>query len=59
MAFDTPLSTESMYKVIRIRLFEMGHSFEYIDTLSLKDISDIVGYWTGKSLAEKRLSRKR
>lgn len=42
------------WRITRIKLFEMGHSFEYIDSLNMVDIGDIIGYWSGKSKAEEK-----
>ena len=43
---------------MRVRLFEYGHSFEYIDKMRVTDLGDIVGYWSGKSRAEEKLRKQ-
>jgi hypothetical protein len=40
-------------------MWEMGHSFDEIDAMSLEDISDIVGYWSGKAEGETKLRKTR
>ena len=34
---------------MRVRLFEMGHSFESIDNMSVQDYNDVIGYLAGES----------
>jgi len=45
--------------MIRVRLFELGHTFEYIDEqMGLLDVGDVLGYWSGKGKAEEKLRKK-
>lgn len=39
-------------------MFLAGHSFEEIDRLSIRDFTDVVGYWVGNSKADARTSGK-
>lgn len=59
MAFDQGIDLETSFKVWRIRMFELGHSFEDLDNMALNDIGDIIGYWSEKGRAEERLNRMR
>lgn len=45
------------WRVIRVRLFEMGHSFDEIDNLGVQDVGDIIGYWTGKAKADEKRNK--
>lgn len=45
-------------RILRVRLFELGHSFEEIDAMKLRDMGDITSYWHGKGLAEKKLKKQ-
>jgi len=45
------------WRVTRVKMWEHGHSFEEIDNMSLTDVSDVVGYWSGKARGEERLRR--
>lgn len=38
-------------------MWEKGHSFEEIDAMSLDDVSDVVGYWSGKAMGEGKLQK--
>lgn len=38
-------------------MWEKGHTFDEIDSMSLKDMGDVVGYWNEKTRAEERLSK--
>lgn len=41
-----------------MRLFELGHSFDYIDDeLHLGDLGDILGYWSGKAKGEEKMRK--
>ncbi len=45
--------------MIRVRLFELGHSFNYIDEqMTLMDVGDVLGYWSGKGKAEEKLRKQ-
>jgi len=46
-------------RVIRVRMWEMGHSFEEIDDMSLSDVGDVLGYWGENSRADATLNRQR
>ena len=47
-----------MWRVTRVRMFELGHSFETIDRMSMKDVGDVVGYWSGKTKGESKLRKR-
>jgi hypothetical protein len=50
---------ETAYRVIRVRMWEKGHTFEEIDGMSLQDMGDILGYWSEKNRAEQKLAKKK
>jgi len=39
-------------------MFEMGHSFEEIDRMSMEDMGDAIAYWHENSRIEERRARK-
>jgi hypothetical protein len=41
--------------MLRVRLFELGHSFEYIDSMNLQDMGDVSAYWDGKAKGEGKM----
>lgn len=45
------------WRVLRVRMWELGHTFEEIDNLTLEQLDDIVGYWAGKANGEEKLRR--
>ena len=50
MDFDTSL------KVLHVRMWEKGHSFDEIRSMSLEDIGDVIGYWSEDGRAEHKLA---
>jgi hypothetical protein len=56
---DYAPSLDSSVRIMRVRLFLLGHSFESIDALKLSDLADLVGYWTEDSKADEYLEQKR
>lgn len=59
MMYERPTDLETSWRVLRVRMWEKGHTFDEIDRLSLADIGDIVGYWSEKDEAETRLARQK
>lgn len=53
------MTEDISHRVLRVRLYEQGHTFEEIDNLSYADLADIVSYWSGKSKAEEKQSKAR
>lgn len=56
MLFDQELDPELAKRILRIQLWEAGHDFKDIDTYSIQDVSDIVGFWSGKNMGQEKLS---
>lgn len=53
-----PIDPEFEWPLIRSKLaLDTGWSLEYIDSLGLKDIGDIVGYQTGQNKGEAKLAK--
>lgn len=48
------MDSDESIRVFRIQLFEKGHTFEYIDNMSVQDMCDVMAYHE----AESRLSKK-
>lgn len=59
MVYDAELDVEMSWRIIRVRLFLVGHTFEYIDSLPINTLGDIVGYWSGTAEAEQKLASMR
>lgn len=47
------------YRVLRVKMWEMGHSFPEIDNMSLEDFGDILAYWEEKAAIEKKRAKTR
>ena len=58
LVFDKKLSQSQNWRLLRIQLWETGHEFHEIDRYTVQEISDIVGYWAGKSRAESKLGSR-
>lgn len=56
--YDAPLEHGVNWRVIRVRLFLEGHSFNEIDKMGLRDIGDVMGYWAGMAKAEEKAKKK-
>ena len=52
---------EDIYRrVLRIKMWEIGHDFEKIDNYTLQDMGDILAYWHEKErINKKRKPKKR
>ena len=46
-------------RIMRVRLFLLGHTFETVDQLKLSDLADLVRYWDEDRRAEEYLEEKR
>lgn len=46
-------------RVLRVRMWEMGHSFEEIDAMNLEDMGDVFAYWREKKMIDERMAEKR
>lgn len=57
MAYNQDIDAETMMRVYRVQLFELGHSMAEIDAMNIDDIGDIIGYWAEKNRAEGKLKR--
>lgn len=55
--YNAPISNDYGHRILRVRLFELGHSFEEIDAIKLKDLGDITSYWDGKAKGEEKMRR--
>jgi len=53
MDYDTSM------RVLRVRMWELGHSFSEIDDMSLVDMGDIISYWSQKSRIEQKRDKQR
>lgn len=56
---DYAPNLEKSIRIVRVRLFLLGHTFEYIDSLALSDLGDLVGYWDEDRRADEYLEEKR
>ncbi len=55
MVYERDLPAATLWRVYRVQMFELGHPFAEIDSMSLEDIGDVLGYWSEKSRAEAKL----
>lgn len=53
------MTYEEALRVLRVRMWEKGHSFEEIDNMSITDLGDVIGYWSEVQRGEKRQSESR
>lgn len=56
---DYAPNLDSSIRIMRIRLFLLGHTFETIDSMKLSDLGDLVGYWDEDRKADEYLEEKR
>lgn len=45
--------------VLRVRMWELGHSFEEIDNMNLYDFGLVIAYWHEKGRVEAKRNRIR
>lgn len=57
MVYDRNPATDIAFRIMRVRMWEAGHTFDELDRMPFTDFSDIVGYWSGKSRGEARLNK--
>lgn len=53
------MDTEVYLRVLRVRLFLLGHDFDVIDRMSLQDAGDVFGYWREERMINERMAAKR
>jgi hypothetical protein len=53
------MDTDVYLRVLRVKLFLLGHSFDEIDTMSLQDAGDVFGYWREERMVNERMAAKR
>lgn len=58
MALGAPISGEDNWEAFRIRMFLEGHTFDYIDSMSVADVGKTMTYLSVKSKAEDKSRRK-
>jgi hypothetical protein len=46
-------------RVLRVRMWELGHSFDEIDAMNLEDMGDVFAYWREKKMVDERMAEKR
>lgn len=59
MAYDQDLDLKTSMRVWRVRMWELGHSFDEIDHMALSDFGDVIGYWSEKGRAEAKIDEQR
>jgi hypothetical protein len=57
-AYDKPLDLETHHRVIRVKMWEMGHSFDEIDEMNVDDYGDVLGYWHENNMADEKAQKK-
>ncbi len=55
IVYNALINDEYGHRIMRVRLFELGHTFEEIDALNLRDMGDIASYWDGKTKGEAKM----
>lgn len=58
MAFGAPLDESFAWRVMRVKLFLLGHSFESIDNMGLQDYSDVIGYQSAEAKAKAKQQKR-
>lgn len=56
--YDKSLSLKDSYRILRLSLFEDGHSFPEIDAISVEDLGDIIGYRNESGRADEKLKNR-
>lgn len=59
MAYDQDVDSEVSHRIWKVRFFEMGHTEEEIDNMSLAFQGDIIGYFSEKGRAEEHLAKQK
>ncbi len=44
-------------RVLRVRFWEKGHSFDEVDNMAIQDIGDILAYWNESNRIERKRER--
>ncbi len=53
------MDLDQYHRVLRVRMFELGHSFDEIDRMNLEDMGDVFAYWREKKMVDERMAEKR
>lgn len=59
MRYDHALDPDMYWNIMRVKMWEHGHSFSDIDNMSIEEIGYVLGYWSEKNQIEKSESKAR
>ena len=58
MVYGAEVDTEWSWPLLRLRMWEAGHSLEEIDALGMEDLGQIIAYWSGKAKGDETVSSR-
>ncbi len=57
--YDRAMPVDLAMRVIRVRMWEMGHTMDEIDSMNIQDIGDVIAYWREDGMIQKKRSKKK
>jgi len=45
-------------RVLRVRMWEKGHTMDEIDDMNIQDIGDVIAYWHEDGMIQKKRRKK-
>jgi hypothetical protein len=55
--YDRELTYQVALDIVRVRMWEKGHSFDKIDAMSLEDMGLVISYWGEQARIERKKKR--
>lgn len=52
------MTAAQAWRVFRVKMWEMGHTFAEIDQMNMDDVGDIIGFWSEKDRATAEQKRE-
>lgn len=59
IVYEREMTADQAWRVFRVKMWEMGHSFAEIDQMNMNDIGDILAYWSEKDRAQAAMDKER
>lgn len=57
--YDRDMPVDLAMRVLRVRMWEMGHTMEELDDMNIQDIGDIIAYWHEDGRIQQKRRKKK
>jgi len=56
--YDRAMPVDLAMRVLRVRMWEKGHTMDEIDDMNIQDIGDVIAYWHEDGMIQKKRRKK-